>query len=265
MKDAECTKFLQWALPRMRMRWSGFRKVRRQVCRRIARRIDELGLTGLQMYIRRLESDPLEWEVLSSLCRVTISRFYRDRGVFDRIGDEILPRLARRSEGTVRCWSAGCASGEEVYTLKILWELGVAPEAGDAALYVIGTDSDQVMLDRAIRGVYRESSVREMPAEMVRRAFERSGDALVIRPRFREGVTFESRDIREPAPGGSFDMILCRNLVFTYFDEPLQREILFRFSEGLSRGGLLVVGSHESLPRVRFGLKQESPSIYVRA
>ncbi len=79
------------------MRWPGFRKVRRQVCKRISRRIGALGLSGEAAYRARLESNPDEWGVLASLCRVTISRFYRDRGVFDHIGDVVLPRLARRA------------------------------------------------------------------------------------------------------------------------------------------------------------------------
>jgi len=129
---------------------------------------------------------------------------------------------------------------------------------------VIGTDSDPVMLDRAVRAVYPESSLRDMPPEMIRQAFERRGDQLILRPRFREGVTFEESDIREAHPGGALGIILCRNLVFTYFEKRLQIEILRVMSASLARGGVLVVGTHESLPRGKFGLEEESPSIYVR-
>ena len=115
MRDSECVTFLQWALPRMGYRWPGFRKVRRQVCKRIQRRIQELDLADLEAYRRHLASDPQEWSELDALCRVTITRFYRDRAVRDHVRERVLPGLAAvtidRGDGIVRAWSAGCASG----------------------------------------------------------------------------------------------------------------------------------------------------------
>src|SRR5690242_9500744 len=128
MHEDECAAFLQWALPRLRLRWAGFRKVRRQVCKRLRRRLDELRLKSLEQYRSRLEADPLEWAVLDHLCRITISRLYRDKWVFDFLGRVILLDLTQAASlhsRPIRCWSAGCASGEEVYTLKILYELEV--------------------------------------------------------------------------------------------------------------------------------------------
>ncbi|MFB3131394.1 MAG: CheR family methyltransferase, partial [Rhodothermales bacterium] len=123
MKDTACVDFLQWALPKLHMRWPGFRKVRRQVCKRVRRRMRTLGLDHTEAYRAYLEAHPDEWDVLDAMCRITISRFYRDRGVFDLLRATLLPQRAQRAtdETTLRCWSAGCASGEEVYTLKILW------------------------------------------------------------------------------------------------------------------------------------------------
>jgi chemotaxis protein methyltransferase CheR len=91
--DQECVEFLQWALPRMQMRWSGFRKVRRQVCRRIQRRMQVLE-KDVQGYREFLEAEPEEWDVLDALCRITISRFYRDRAVFAYLQTTVLPALA---------------------------------------------------------------------------------------------------------------------------------------------------------------------------
>ena len=132
MKDNKCIEFLQWALPKLSMRWPGFRKVRRQVCRRIARRINELGLGGVSAYRRNLldeQSD--EWQVLDGLCRITISRFYRDREVYRFLADTVLPELAAQAssdgETTVRCWSAGCCAGEEPYTLALIWHHQIVP------------------------------------------------------------------------------------------------------------------------------------------
>ncbi len=125
VKDADCTEFLQWALPRLGMRWPGFRRVRGQVCKRLRRRMAELGLRDLADYRALLETHPEEWTRLDGLCRISISRFYRDQGVWRTLEREILPRLADRArargETRLRIWSAGCASGEEPYTLALLF------------------------------------------------------------------------------------------------------------------------------------------------
>jgi chemotaxis protein methyltransferase CheR len=115
--DAEGVQFLQWCLPRLHLRWPGFRKVRRHVYKRIHRRLQELGLPSVEAYRVYLEDHPSEWATLDPLCWIGISRFYRDRSVFQYVEHEILPQLAQlvfaRREGEIRCWSAGCAGGEE--------------------------------------------------------------------------------------------------------------------------------------------------------
>src|SRR3981081_3243192 len=127
MNDSQCVAFLQWALPRLGMRWEGFRKVRRQVCERLSRRLAELELRDLAAYRAHLGQHPEEWTVLDALTHITISRFNRDRRVFAFVQREVLPALATgaisRSSDTVQVWSAGCASGEEAYTLAIMWQL----------------------------------------------------------------------------------------------------------------------------------------------
>ena len=105
MNDLDCVQFLQWALPMMRMRWPGFRKVRRQVCKRVDRRLRRLGLVDVTAYRAYLDDHPDEWSQLDQLCRIPISRFYRDRGVFDLLRDDVLPSLAAaaraRDQGVV--------------------------------------------------------------------------------------------------------------------------------------------------------------------
>jgi chemotaxis protein methyltransferase CheR len=97
MSDAECVAFLQWVLPRLGRSWGGYRKVRRQVCRRIWRRVRELGLESLADYRSHLERDPAEWPRLDALTNVTISRFYRDRAVYDFLQSEVLPALIEQT------------------------------------------------------------------------------------------------------------------------------------------------------------------------
>jgi chemotaxis protein methyltransferase CheR len=250
--DAECVAFLKWALPHMRLRWEGFRKVRRQVCRRLWRRLGELGVADLPSYRRLLEAHPGEWRALAALCRVTISRFHRDLEVFALLGHEILPELAwrARAEGRarLRAWSCGCASGEEAWSLRLSWERLVAPRSLGQALFVIGTDIDLTLLARARRAVYPESSLRELPDGYRQEAFEPHGADLRLRDRFRHGVAFLAQELREARPGGGFDLVLCRNLAFTYFDAPAQLQAARRLGGALRPGGVLMLGARESLP-----------------
>jgi chemotaxis protein methyltransferase CheR len=241
MTDAECVDFLQWALPRLGLRWQGFRKVRRQVCRRVSRRIAELRLREADAYRAYLEREEEEWDVLAGLCRVTISRFWRDRAVFEALRDEVLPKLGPN----VSAWSAGCASGEEPYSLVL------AAEEARVEIQVIATDVDPVLLERARSACYPESSLRDLPPDLRARAFEDG----CLRAEYREPVEFRRHDVRNGAPGGLFDLALCRNLVFTYFADELQRDVVGHLAGSLRAGGALVVGAHEAVPDGLNGLE----------
>jgi len=268
MTDTDCVAFLQWALPQLDMRWSGFRKVRRQVCKRIARRLRALGLPDLESYRRRLAQDRDEWTVLDSFCRIPISRFWRDRAVFDHLASVVLPRLAAeaaRGQIPLRAWSAGCASGEEPYSLAIAFALGPAAQTG-AQMEIEATDSDEILLDRARQATYGPGSLKDLPDPLRAAAFDTDGALYRMRPAFRADITFRLEAIRERMPPGPFDLLLCRNLVFTYFGAPLQREFLGKFAARIRAGGVFVIGSHERLPAGAAGFAPESvpPGIYRR-
>jgi chemotaxis protein methyltransferase CheR len=176
---------------------------------------------------------------------------------------DILPLLAERArargEGRLRIWSAGCASGEEPYTLALLFAFsetlsGYPPE-------ILATDADPHLLERARRGYYPPTSLRDVP-ERWRAAFERFGEAYCLRADYRRPVRFLEQDIRHAFPEGRFDLILCRNLVFTYFATALQAAIARRLVERLVPDGVLVLGIHESLPESVPTLVQERPWLY---
>lgn len=252
MTNHDCISFLQWALPRLRMRWSGFRKVRGQVCKRVTARIRELDFADPAAYQSHLEQHPDEWLVLDSLCRVTISRFYRDQEVFRFLENEVLPLLARdavgRGEQVLKCWSIGCAAGEEPYSLALMWHFLLQPRLPEVRLQVLASDDNRHVLQRARDGCYPASSLRELPREWVERAFVLREGNYRLHDELRAGVTFLEQDIRSTAPAGPFHLILCRNAVFTYFGLDLQQECLVRIGERLALGGALVIGKHETLP-----------------
>jgi chemotaxis protein methyltransferase CheR len=186
------------------------------------------------------------------MCRVTISRFYRDREVFRFIEREVLVKLSEaamaRGESELRCRSIGCASGEEPYTLAILWDLGAGRKFQALKLTVLATDADRGMIGRAEEGCYSASSLRDLPRTWQVIAFERQGGRYCIKSELRDKVTFLTQDIRTNAPESPFHLLLCRNLAFTYFDPSLQQDILSRLKEKLVPGGALVIGAHEALP-----------------
>jgi chemotaxis protein methyltransferase CheR len=253
MKDADCVAFLQWALPQLGLHWPGFRKVRRQVCRRIARRIGELGLTHAAAYRERLGSDRAEWQALAALCTIPISRFYRDPSVFDSLGSTVLPGLATealaRGRERLECWSAGCASGEEPYTVAIQWRMLLASRFPALGLRVLGTDIAASLLERAAAGCYRASSLEALLPAWRDQVFERRGELFCLREPCRRDVRLERQDLLSELPQDRFDLVLCRNVAFTYFGAEQARNALERLARRLRPGGALVIGIHEHLPQ----------------
>ncbi len=261
---------MQWALPRLGLRWEGFRRVRRQVCRRIGRRLQDLELPDLVAYRSYLESRADEWEVLDSLCRVPISRFARDRPVWQGLRQVVLPSLAglalARQAPVCRIWSVGCASGEEPYTLSVLWRLELGERYPNLDLEIVATDVDRRLLERARAAEYQWSSLTEVPPEWLEAAFTRRGARYILREEFCAAVRFLRCDVRRRAPHGLFDAVLCRNLVFTYFDTALQTRTLARMMARLQHGGALVVGRKERIPDVADELEawHGVPGVYRR-
>jgi chemotaxis protein methyltransferase CheR len=211
-----------------------------------------LGLEDVCQYAAYLDDHPAEWSRLDECCRISISRFYRDRHVFDLLRDEVLPKLARkanhRDEPQVRVWCAGCASGEEVYTLKIIWELSVRPHHPGITLSLTATDAEPHMLARTRCGQYPRSSLKDFPTDWIAIAFKQHGEEYTVKSQFRGGIKTQLQDIRCEQPAGRFDLILCRHLVFTYFEESVQATVLSSILEHLHPNGFLVTGKQESLP-----------------
>ena len=252
MRDTSCVEFLKWSLPRLGLAWPGFRRVHRQVCKRVGRRLRELHLADSRAYRNYLESNSAEWEHLATFCRIPISRFFRDRAVFDCLAQKVLPALAESAAAqgatALGCWSAGCAAGEEPYSLNILWHCAVSAHFPTLSFNILATDVDEHQLKRARAGLYRGSSLREVPQEWSETAFQREGQLYRLRDSFRSGVTFECHDLLQSIPPGPFDVVLCRNVVFTYFSDDRRRALLPRLCGALKPGGALVIGIREHLP-----------------
>lgn len=225
-------------MPRLGLDPGAYSRVRRQVEKRLRRRLAQLHVSGLDDYARYLMKHDAEWVVLEGLCHITISRFFRDRAVFEALSDFVLPRLAAQAETKLRVWSAGCGAGEEPYSLALLWQYRVGPNFPGVELEIIATDADAHQLERARAARYRPSSFRETPPDIPAHI-----DEAVTRR-----VTFLQQDLRSQVADGPFALIACRNLAFSYFDTEGQRRVLSQFAERLVPRGVLMIGLNERLP-----------------
>lgn len=260
MPSTNCTAFLKWALPRLGKQWDGYCKVTGQVRSRLTDRLHELGLRSLGAYRDYLSEHPEEWTRLDAMCRITVSRFYRDRGVFEQLRNEVLPALARehvaRGASLLHAWSAGAASGEEPYTLRILWRHALHDHYEGLPLHVTATEVQPHMLRRARRACYPRGTLKHLPDAWIDRAFVYDAardegphaEPYVLRPIYRRRFTWRLENLRATMPDGPFALILCRNLVFTYFVPTLQCWCLDRLLRRLRPGGVLILGKHETLP-----------------
>jgi chemotaxis protein methyltransferase CheR len=228
----------------MGMRYKGFRRVRRQVCRRIRRRFESLGLADFAAYRGWLEGRPEEWSQLDALCRVTISRFYRNRRLYAELPSLLEELASAAGARALRVWSAGCASGEEPYSVVLAAERATLA----APIEVVASDSDPHMLARARQAEYPAGNLRELDEQQRDGSFTQNGEIYRLSPHIAQRVRFVRQDVRREAPDGHFDAILCRNLAFTYFDEETQRRVCDRFAQHSQLGSALIVGAHEAPP-----------------
>ncbi len=252
MHDEACVCFLQWALPQLHMRWPGFRKVYGQVCKRIRRRILELDLNDVVDYRYYLQQHAEEWTVLDALVRVTISRFYRDKMMFVFLQQQVLPDLCQQAiaagHNSLNIWSVGCGSGEEPYTLAIIWQLHLQQRFPDLNLHIVATDVDAALCQRAEDASYSYGSIKNLPSTWREQVFVQVDEQYLLKPEYRQNCVFRVEDVRKVVPTDRFQLVLCRNLVFTYFDEIQQGNILERMKTVINKDGALVIGIHESLP-----------------
>ncbi len=226
--------------------WEGFRKVRKGVKKRIRRHMEELGHTTVEGYLLEMERRPEVRVECEQRLMVTISRFFRDRQLWQAFRERLLPDLIGRFADPVRIWSAGCANGEEAYSLAMVWHsLPSSPP-----LQLLATDADARCLDRARAGVYGRSSLKEVPADMLARYFDphRGGRQFHIKAHLLAPITWRRHHLLDRPPTGPFHVILLRNNLLTYHQGLSLQAAFERILTVLAPGGYLVVGSHEKLP-----------------
>jgi chemotaxis methyl-accepting protein methylase len=244
----EFVEFLKEAAPLFGLHWRPFQ--RRGVKRKIERRIIEIELSHFDEYLVRVRKDPEEQRHLSQILTVTISRFYRDKEVFNLLGTSIIPRIIKnkKERGELKIWSIGCANGEEPYSLSVLWKQKFEKTLPKIRLTIFATDINDNLLERAKEGRYKKSSLKEVPEEILQRFFKMENGFYILDRSIRKSVEFRRHDIIHEEPFSRMDMVFCRNLAFTYFTRETQIRVLKKFFSSLKDDGHLVIGWDESLP-----------------
>lgn len=219
----------------------------RCLLRRLAVRMRARGEESFEGYARLLDRDPGEYELLLDALTINVTKFFRDYETWQAIGQEVVPRLFELS-GPRRVWSAGCASGEEAYTVSILlheWAEANGGAGEVASFQVLGTDIDRRSLEIARRAEYTDLSLVETPPPIRERWFA-PGPPYRLDPAARRIVSFAQRDlISGPLEAGQ-SLILCRNVII-YLNREMQEELFQRFHDALVPGGFLVLGRVEAL------------------
>ncbi|HEU0078389.1 MAG TPA: CheR family methyltransferase [Longimicrobiaceae bacterium] len=221
---------------------------RSTLLRRTRKRMEEVGIGDFGEYHEYLETHPDEFTQLFNTILINVTSFYRDPEAWDSLARELLVRVVERKQAgePIRIWSAGCASGEETYTLVIMLAEMLGVERFREQVKIYATDVDQEALAQARYGSYAAADLEGVPAEVRERWFERSGDRLALRADLRRYVIFGRHDLVQDAPISHLDLLVCRN-VLMYYNAEVQGRIMSRFHYALGDAGLLFLGKAEMM------------------
>lgn len=214
--------------------------------RRIAVRMRAKGVETFAAYAALLKRDPTEYVRLVDTVTINVSKFFRNASTWVLLREQVLPELWQSNDTPIRIWSAGCAAGEEAYSMAILL-LQQAEKDGQALdrFEILGTDVDPDALERARRAEYGEFAFAEMADETRTRWFEGPGRNR-LRDEVKQRVRFEPLDLmKDPFPSDQH-LIFCRN-VLIYFERDVQHRLFGRFHESIMPGGFLQLGKVETL------------------
>ena len=221
---------------------------RSTLVRRVRKRMDEVGMEGYGAYTAFLDQHPDEFSALFDTILINVTGFYRDAEAWEALTREVLAPLADRRRGgePIRVWSAGCASGEETYTVVMALAEVLGEEGFRARVKVYATDVDEHALMQARQAVYPAKALEAVPAALRAKYFQPVGMQFCFRPELRRLVIFGRHDLVRDAPISHLDLLVSRNTLM-YFNADTQARILSRFHFALGEGGVLFLGKAEML------------------
>jgi two-component system CheB/CheR fusion protein len=242
--------------------FTGYKRTSLQ--RRISKRMQEIGIEGYETYLDKLEVSPGEFGELFNSVLINVSSFFRDPAVWAHVGEALIPQILehKQSGEPIRAWSAGCATGEEAYTIAILLAEALGDDQFRDRVKVFATDVDDDALDRARQATYPRSQLKDVPEHLMERYFEGSGEQVGVTKELRRSVIFGRNDLVRDAPISRIDLLACRNTLI-YFNSETQRSVMARLHIALGDRAFLVLGKSELILTYSDGFTPEDLGLRI--
>lgn len=241
---------------------------RSTLMRQVHKRMQRLRLLSWCDYRSYLQKHSLEFVDLFNTIEINFTNFFRDAAAWDLIRTQIIPQLiAGKSESEpLRVWSAGCATGEEAYTLAMVLTQALGVEQFHRRVKIIATDVDEAAISQARHATYKASRVANVPAQLLEQYFWRSGSCYTLRGELRHNIFFGRHNLIQDPPLSRIDLLACRN-VLIYFQVETQTLVLKRLHKSLNDGGFLFLGKAEiaELHTQLFTSVSQQHRIYTKA
>lgn len=216
--------------------------------RRLQVRMQSINIGSYQDYLKYLHSHDDEWMALLDTVLINVTDFFRDRDAWDYLANDVIPKIiaSKSADEPIRVWSAGCASGQEVYSLVMLFASALGINDCLVRVQFYATDVDEAAVRQARQGIYSTKEIIGIPTDWLERYFEKTEHGYVFDRKLRAKIVFGHHNLTENAPMSKIDLLSCRN-VLIYFDDEAQAAILARFHFALKRNGFLFLGKSEML------------------
>jgi two-component system CheB/CheR fusion protein len=237
--------------------------------RRIERRMGMAGVAtdDKRRYLETLRSDPAQLEILAKDLLINVTSFFRDRKVFDLLETKIIPDLVRNHlpDQPLRIWIAGCSTGEEAYSLAMLFREQISETKGSITLQVFASDIHADVVAAARTGFYPKSIEADVSTGRLNRFFAKEETGYRVLPDLRAAVVFTVHDVLVDPPFSRMDMVSCRNLLI-YLNPEAQSKVVFLFHFALRKDGILLLGGAETTGNIkgRFDVISKSARLYRR-
>ena len=230
--------------------WPGYRKVRKGVKKRIRRHMQQIYCRDISAYLKILDWQPVRRLECELLMTVSISRFFRDRRLWEMLESRWLPDIIAINQKKLKVWSAGCGCGQEPYSFKIVWEHLKKNLDPLPPIEIMATDRDPRYLEYARTGVYNISSLKEVAMEDQTVFFDsrKGAKQFAIREELKSDVHWKIHHLLTDPPGKDYKVIFLRNNVLTYCRQEARKKVVISVLRCLVPGGLFIIGCHETLP-----------------
>lgn len=218
------------------------------IMRRISKRMQMLGIEDFGGYRNYFQAHPEEIPELLNTILINVTSFFRDPEAWDYLIKEILPRIVagKKESDPIKIWNAGCASGEESYTICMVLAEALGDDEFCNRVKIYATDMDEEALGQARLGIYKTPDLEEISSHLCEKYFEPSGDTLVFRKDLRRSIIFGRHDLLKDPPISKLDLLICRNTLM-YFNSESQGNIVANFHFALNENGYLFLGKSELL------------------